>query len=172
MLEGEAEIVIAGSAHDPAPRVEKMGAGDFVYYPAYQHHTIRNSSAAPIKYQMFRWVGIPCGTSQPLETAIQRSRFGRSGLNGDQMRMSLLFEAPTSFLRKLHAHVTGMPPGAGYPAHEDAHDVAIIVFAGEVEANGELLGPGDSVYFPAGVPHGLRNTTFHPAAYLVFEFHG
>ena len=46
--------------------------------------------------------------------------------------MPVLFEAPTGYLDKLHAHVTDLQVGAGYPAHIDEHDVAIVVFAGTV----------------------------------------
>jgi mannose-6-phosphate isomerase-like protein (cupin superfamily) len=172
VLDGEAEIVIADSAEDPAPRVETMRTGDFAYYPAYQYHTIRNASGAPVKYQMFRWQGILRGTWERMKTAIHRSHFDGPSQAADQMRMGLIFEAPTAFLRKLHAHVTTMPAGAGYPAHEDEHDVAIMVFGGTVEADGFPLAPGESVYHPAGVHHGLRNTSSQPASYLVFEFHG
>ena len=34
-----------------------------------------------------------------------------------------------SYLQKLHAHITELDPGAGYPSHADDHDVAIIVEA-------------------------------------------
>ena len=84
----------------------------------------------------------------------------------------LLFEGPTAYLGKLHAHVTGLQPGAGYPAHADEYDVAIIVFSGTVETLGKTVGPGGSIYYAAGQPHGMRNVGNDPAKYLVFEFHG
>jgi quercetin dioxygenase-like cupin family protein len=83
-----------------------------------------------------------------------------------------LFEGPTAFLGKLHAHVTELQPGGGYPAHADKYDVAIIVFSGTVETLGQRLGPGGSVYYSAGQRHGMRNVGTDPAKYLVFEFHG
>jgi mannose-6-phosphate isomerase-like protein (cupin superfamily) len=36
-------------------RVEVLGPGSFVYHPAYQHHTIRNRSDAPVTYVVFCW---------------------------------------------------------------------------------------------------------------------
>jgi quercetin dioxygenase-like cupin family protein len=84
----------------------------------------------------------------------------------------VLFEGPTSFLGKLHAHVTELQPGGGYGAHADKYDVAIIVFSGTVETLGKTLGPGGSVYYAAGELHGMRNVGKEAAKYLVFEFHG
>jgi quercetin dioxygenase-like cupin family protein len=86
--------------------------------------------------------------------------------------MRVLFEGPTSFLGKLHAHVTELQPGGGYGAHADKYDVAIIVFSGTVETLGKTLGPGGSIYYAAGELHGMRNVGKDAAKYLVFEFHG
>ncbi|HLC09055.1 MAG TPA: cupin domain-containing protein, partial [Methyloceanibacter sp.] len=68
--------------------------------------------------------------------------------------------------------VTDMQPGAGYPSHTDEHEVAIVVFSGTVETLGKTVGPGGSIYYAAGQPHGMRNIGNEPARYLVFEFHG
>jgi quercetin dioxygenase-like cupin family protein len=83
-----------------------------------------------------------------------------------------LFESQTAYLGKLHAHVTDLQPGVGYAPHKDRHDVAILVFSGQVETLGQRVGPGGSIYYAAGEPHGLRNIGDTPARYLVFEFHG
>ncbi len=85
--------------------------------------------------------------------------------------MRVLFELATGYLNKLHAHVTDLKPGAGYPAHADEHDVAIVVFSGRVETLGKIVGPGGSMYYAAHEPHGMNNAGNHPARYLVFEFH-
>ena len=85
--------------------------------------------------------------------------------------MPVLFEAPTGYLDKLHAHVTDLQVGAGYPAHIDEHDVAIVVFAGTVETLGKRVGPGGTIFYAAGEPHGMGNVGDEPARYLVFEFH-
>ncbi|MFO1056216.1 MAG: hypothetical protein U1E53_04535 [Dongiaceae bacterium] len=65
-----------------------------------------------------------------------------------------------------------MPPGAGYPAHVDGHDVAILLFAGTIATAGRRFGPRATLYHPAGHAHGLRNPATRSPRYLVFEFHG
>lgn len=172
VLNGEAEIVIADGPDPIDARAERLGAGSFVYYPAYQYHTIRNSSASPVTYLMFKWQAAPTEVDSPIQSKI----FDIGGIcaqqNSDQIAMRPLFDAPTAFLHKLHAHVTDLQPGAGYPAHSDEHDVAIVTFSGAIETLGKAIGPGGSVYYSAGQLHGMRNVGDGPSRYLVFEFHG
>jgi hypothetical protein len=85
--------------------------------------------------------------------------------------MRRLFEGPTAYLGKLHAHVTTLQPGAGYAPHVDAYDVAILTLAGTVETLGERVGPQSVIYYGAGELHGMRNVGPEVARYLVFEFH-
>jgi mannose-6-phosphate isomerase-like protein (cupin superfamily) len=47
-LHGEAELRIADGPSDTAPRIERLHPGSFVYYPAWQHHTIRNPGTSPV----------------------------------------------------------------------------------------------------------------------------
>src|SRR5262249_8342483 len=42
-LQGEAELVICDSPSTDHPHTERLSPGSFVYYPAGQHHTIRNT---------------------------------------------------------------------------------------------------------------------------------
>ena len=170
VLKGEAEILIAKSSEVGDARVERLGAGSFVYYPAYQYHTIRNSSDAPVTYLMFKWQRALADTTPPLETSIFDINASPPA-NSNPMAMRVLFESPTHYLTKLHAHVTDLQPGAGYPAHVDDYDVAIVVFSGCVETSGTTVGPGGSIYYAAGEPHGMMNGGSEPARYLVFEFH-
>jgi quercetin dioxygenase-like cupin family protein len=172
VLEGEAEILIATGPDPAGAKVERLHAGEFVYYPAYQHHTIRNSSSAPVVYLMFKWQASPTEVDRPLETKIFDVGDTEESRNLDPMSMRVLFEAPTAYLDRLHAHVTELEPGAGYPDHSDEHDVAIVVFSGLVETLGKRVGPMGSIYYSAGRPHGMQNTGHEIARYLVFEFHG
>lgn len=54
VLKGEAEILIVESPDPARARVERLVPGYFVYYPAYQHHTLRNPAASPVTYLMFK----------------------------------------------------------------------------------------------------------------------
>src|SRR5204862_42584 len=66
----------------------------------------------------------------------------------------VIFDRPTRYLRKLQGHVTVLEPGAGYDAHADAYDVAIVVLEGEVETIGGRAAPHDAIFYRAGEPHG------------------
>ncbi len=56
-LQGEAELIISDSPSTGHARTETLSPGSFIYYPAGQHHTIRNSGTSPITYLMFKWRG-------------------------------------------------------------------------------------------------------------------
>jgi uncharacterized RmlC-like cupin family protein len=172
VLSGEAEILIANGPDVESAKVERLGPGGFVYYPAYQYHTIRNASSAPVTYLMFKWQGAPDEVERPMATGLFDIGGTVAPPASKPMSMRPLFEHPTAYLEKLHAHVTDMQPGAGYPTHCDEHEVAIVVFSGTVETLGKTVGPGGLIYYAAGQPHGMRNVGAEPARYLVFEFHG
>ena len=69
-MDGEAEILIADSADPADAAVKRFGPGSIVYYPAYQHHTIRNVAAAPVTYLMFKWQAAPFEVREPLDTTL------------------------------------------------------------------------------------------------------
>lgn len=172
VLDGEAELIIVDRNGDsPQTRTAALQAGSFVYYPAYCMHTIRNTSAGPVTYLMFRWFGPSFNGDQPL--ACRQYEFGRSLSKSFQkpFATTTLFEGQTSYLHKLHAHTSVARPGGGYEVHVDRHDVALVLQTGRVETLGRVVeGPG-VIYYSAGEPHGLRNVGSTPARYLVFEFH-
>ena len=143
VLDGEAELVIPSDPDDQTPRLERLLPGAFVYYPAYQYHTLRNPTASPVTYLMLKWRGAPDEVRPPLSTRVVRP----SDASGRPASFSaeLLFEGPTAFLGKLHAHVTDLQPDGGYASHIDAHDVAIVVLSGRVETNDRSLGPASVV---------------------------
>jgi hypothetical protein len=144
----------------------------FSYYPTTQHHTIYNTGVRPATYLMFKWRGAIADMGEPLPASI--FEYDRAGLppGPRPMQQKLLFQQATSCLGKLHAHLTTLQPGAGYEAHADAYDVAIIVLSGEVETVGERVTPLGLVFYSAGELHGMQNVGTAPAVYLVFEFHG
>jgi mannose-6-phosphate isomerase-like protein (cupin superfamily) len=171
VLRGEAEILVGETSDPNGARIKRLHPGSFVYYPAYQYHTIRNTSASPVTYLMYKWQAALAEVRHPMQAKV----FDISGVSppspSHPMSMPVLFEGPTAYLDKLHAHVTDLQVGAGYPAHIDEHDVAIVVFTGTVETLGKTLGPGGTIFYAAGEPHGMRNVGDERARYLVFEFH-
>lgn len=172
VLDGEAEIVLPDGPNVEGARVERLLPGGFGYYPAYRYHTIRNVSSAPVTYLMFKWQGPPVEVADPLQTVV-RDIGGRTARPSEKPRsMEVLFQGPTAYLGKLHAHVTDLQPGAGYEPHADKYDVAILVFSGQVETLGQTVGPGASIWYSAGQLHGMRNVGSERARYLVLEFHG
>jgi uncharacterized cupin superfamily protein len=170
VLDGEAEILIGENTNPDEAVVHRVSAGAFSYYPAYQHHTIRNSGAKPVTYLMFKWRGPPQETSNQAKTGI--FRFSDVLLNPEKKYHTEKFvEQPTGYLKRLHAHMTSLEPGAGYEPHADKHDVAIVVLEGTVRSAGTSLSPHGVFYFPAGTMHGMKNVGQARARYLVFEFH-
>lgn len=170
-LDGEPELVIADGPDSERARVERLEPGDFVYYPALQHHTIRNPGLHPVTYLMLRWRGAPIETTAPGESAVYRVGGPEGSPHPRAFRPRLLIEHPTNYLTRLHGHLTDLQPGAGYEPHADGHDVAIVLLSGRIETLGRTIEPFDVVFCAAGTEHGLRNAGDEPARYLVFEFH-
>jgi len=169
-LHGEVELTIPSGKNDPSPRSALIRPGSFVFYPAWQYHTIRNPGSSPVAYLMFKWQAPVRDDASPLGVQVvdydapppadARGFWTHHVLNGT-----------TGCLGKLHAHLTQLAPGAGYEAHRDSHDVAIVVLDGTVETLGRKVGANSVVYIGAGEMHGMRNPGDVPARYLVFEFH-
>ena len=169
-LQGEADLIISDGPSTDYARTERLSPGSFIYYPAGQYHTIRNSGVSPISYLMFKWRGDALTGGTPAGTRI--FHFGNVPTeNSKAFRAYPIVEQSTAYLGKLHAHLTIMQPDAGYTPHVDAHDVAIIVLSGQIETLDQILKPHGVIYYSAGQPHGLRNIGAEPAQYLVFEFH-
>jgi hypothetical protein len=140
-------------------------------------HTLISLGPEPAEYLMFKWTARRSRWGRALDHVVfdtrpvtaEGGRAGGSRTNG--YHASVLFEGPTKWLRKLHAHLTSLAPGAGYEPHVDAHDVLVLVLDGGVETLQRRLTPFHFAYSPAGEPHGMRNPTGRPARYLVIEFH-
>jgi quercetin dioxygenase-like cupin family protein len=169
-LHGECELVIASGPDDPAPRLERLAPGSFVYYPAGQHHTIRNPGETPIAYLMLKWRSTAVPVDEPLATRVVR--VDDSPADGaDAFATKPLLDGPTRYLDTLHSHLSSLEPGAGYEPHSDDYDVAIVTLEGVVETLGRQVRPWSIVYYAAGEPHGMRNLGSEAARYLVFELH-
>jgi uncharacterized cupin superfamily protein len=171
-LDGEAEIVFADDPQGTNARIERLRPGSFTYYPTDQHHTIHNASVSPITYLMFKWRAAATNAAQPLGASV--FHYGQISAPADlkAKQYSLIFQQPTAQLSKLHAHLTIMPPGAGYEPHSDPYDVTILALSGKLETLGRVVEPHGVIYYSAGAEHGMKNVGATPARYLVFEFHG
>ncbi|MFN3231369.1 MAG: cupin domain-containing protein [Alphaproteobacteria bacterium] len=171
VLEGEADIVIATSPEDPSPRVERLKKHQFSYYPAGQHHTIRNPGDRPVTYMMLRWAGSASGARWPLETQTIDAEANPPRALSDGLAVRTLLDEPTGILSKLHVHLSEMAPRGGYEPHIDAYDMAIVVLEGEIEMMGNTVAPYGLILLSGGQPHAIRNPGAAPARYLVFELH-
>ena len=100
VLDGEAEILIADSPDPADAAVKRCGPGSFVYYPAYQHHTIRNVAAAPVTYLMFKWQAAPFEVREPLDTTLSDIGGRFAAPRGTPRTTRVLFEGPTAYLRQ------------------------------------------------------------------------
>ena len=173
IVDGEADLLIADQPSYEGARPIRVKAGDLAYYGAFQHHTIRNASTAPVTYVMFRWHGrIPAIGGPRLRSRVFHDP-APAGAKGKQpFVVRNLFEGPTRWLGKLHCHTSRVEVGGGYAAHRDDYDVAIFIQSGRVRTLGQEAGPGSLIYYPKGELHGMRNAGTEPAQYIVFEFHG
>lgn len=174
ILDGEAELLLPEMDGDGAAtevtRRERLAAGGFAYYPAYQWHTLTNCGRGPLSYLMLKWSGEPTGLDGLLELSVHGGTTASD--NGKPFKADFGFEGPTNFLSRLHSHTTTLAPNAGYSMHNDSHDVVILVFSGRIAVNSMEFGVGGFVFCPGQVPHDMRNVSDELAQYLVFEFHG
>ena len=183
VLDGQAEILLADSPDDPAPRVVPMTRGQFSYYPAWQHHTLRNASQSDVTYLMFKWSD--AARRGPLRRAMRALRRSGPEMSAQTFDLRdalaqgaatdfdprLVFEGATEWLGRLHCHLTRLKPGGGYAAHADAHDVALVLLEGAFATNGQHLAAPGLAFFERGTPHDMHNPGTGTARYLVFEFH-
>jgi quercetin dioxygenase-like cupin family protein len=175
MLTGEAELLIVTEEPVQTETRHRLRPGSFVYYPAYQRHTLHNPGPDCATYLMLKWCSDPAANCSPLATSIvdcltNEPSSSIPAANG--FMMANMLNGGTRYLCKLHAHVTTLQPGAGYPPHEDAYDVAILTINGTIETVGQQVGPNSVIFYAAGEPHGMKNVGTSPAVYVVFEFHG
>ncbi len=172
VLDGQAELLIGDGPDVEQAAVHPVMPGNFVFYPAYQHHTLRNAGSGSLTYLMFKWRGPPIQVKSRLATRIFDPADRPPKPTQKAFQTWLLAEGPTNFLEKLHVHYSEVAPGGGYEPHADKYDVAIVVLAGRVETLGRTVEPSGLVFYAAHELHGLRNVGTETARYLVFEFHG
>lgn len=175
MLSGQADLTIV-EATTGVRTNHTLTPYDFVYYPRQGvRHTLTNNLQAPATYLMFKWRGNRGSESGArLQHQIFRTAeaFNRLVKQSDPFRSALIAEGKTEYLQTLHAHASVVSPGGGYAEHIDAHDVAILLLAGEVKTLGQTVQAPSVIFYAGGRKHGLRNNGNTTVRYLVFEFHG
>jgi quercetin dioxygenase-like cupin family protein len=174
LLAGEIDIILPDLHVPEEDQRKRLQPGQFVYYPAQFAHTLQTMSEDPANYLMFRWYN---NDATKIDLSLAFGHFNViDPVENSEVKEGfcarLVFEGPTTALRKLHCHASTLTPGAGYDPHVDSYDAAIIVLEGEVETLGERVGPHSVIFFLAGEPHGMRNPGERVARYVVFEFHG
>jgi mannose-6-phosphate isomerase-like protein (cupin superfamily) len=168
VLAGAAEIILAAAEDDAHPRIMTLEPGQFSYYPAWQHHTLRNPFSSAVTYLMFKWRNETGEGGMAPQVFDYRQHLHME--DGRPFSPRLVFEGSTRWLRRLHCHLTHLQPGAGYEAHADPHDVALLTLSGKLQINSAVLEPYGAGYFSAGQMHDMKNIGSEPAQYLVFEF--
>ncbi len=171
VLSGEAELVIVNS-RDNTEKIQPMAPGSFVYYPAQHKHTIRNHGNESTAYLMFKWLSNERKNNEILDMSIvELPQKLDPNLHYGNFDTTMLIDSGTSYLSKLHSHITTLEPDRGYPPHADPYDVCIVVLRGRVLTLDKEVGENGVIFYAAGEPHGIKNIGTVPAKYLVFEFH-
>jgi len=172
LLHGKVELILSDTHSKSAQRRIPLKAREFVYYPSQFAHTLQTVSKEPANYLMLKWQN----DKKESDSSLAFGRFSAIDCGEDSdveegFRTRLVFQGPTTYLRKLHCHTSILTPGSGYDSHIDTYDVAIIVMEGEVETLGDRAGPYSVIFYPAGESHGMYNPRDEVAKYIVFEFH-
>ena len=173
ILSGEVDLMLPDDCTSGHIKRRRMKAGAFVYYPAGFAHTRETAGLLPANYMMLKWSGRRQVAATPLafqDNSTITPFF--SGKTCEGFSSAVIFEGPTVYLSKLHSHLSIISPGCGYDAHQDDHDVVLVMLAGSVETSGHRVKPHDIIYYAAGEPHGMNNPGTVPVRYLVLEFHG
>lgn len=172
VLAGEADLILPDLAEGRSSTHLRVKAGDFVYYPSWFLHTLQGASKEPANYLMFKWKGPALANGDILGFQHHKAEqlLGR-GHSGQGFQFKVLFQGATGCLGTLQAHASVLQPGAGYGAHKDPYDVAIVTLEGQLETIGKRFGAHSIIYYAAGEPHAMHNPGDKPARYIVFEFH-
>lgn len=172
MLTGEAELSLPLYHGAEGQGCTTLKTGEFVYYPSEYPHTLQTTSESPANYLMFKWCAPnPKQDSKSLSFGKYKIFDSFPGNNGKPgFQAFTLLEGRSSFLARIHCHVSVLSPGASYPPHVDVYDVAIVILEGEVETLGERFAPYSVIFYPSGQRHGMLNPGKVPAKYIVFEF--
>jgi hypothetical protein len=168
VLDGALEALVDDDPGFAAPRSLRMEPNSILYHPPYQFHQHRNCGDRPGTYLFFAWHSPPIEPGHPLVESVVECDPRAQPEQPAQYK--LLFEHPTSFLSRCHAHLTVLQPGAGRDERVDDHDVAIVLLSGKIETLGRVVDACSFIFCAGGEPYGIRNIGDAPARYITFEF--
>jgi hypothetical protein len=174
-VSGAFDVVRADDGDGSGRLTERVDAGKFIYHAGNDWHTVYAPGPSPSSYLVFKWDSETeprarkdaLGSATVVFDSDASARQARAG-----WKVRPIFDAPTELLSGLHAHLSRLEPGAGYPAHEDDYDVGIFLMEGTVETVGRRVSAPSVIFYSAHKPHGMHNPGPDPAKYVVFEFHG
>jgi hypothetical protein len=174
-VSGSFDVLRAADGNGTSQVEQRVDAGKFLYHAAYNWHTIRAAGPQASSYLVFKWDSD--SEPQPTSSILPSSTFDYEALSTSHdaregWRIKPVFDQPTLLLNKLHAHVSRLEPGSGYPSHSDDYDVGIVLLKGTVETIGRQVSAPSVIFYSAHKPHGMKNPGTTTAEYIVFEFHG
>lgn len=176
-VEEEVIVLVAGRVRifrgeeGAGQRVTELERGQLAYHASREPHTIEAIGPGAARYVIFKWQGRWELDGNALESRDYDFREALAAEGAGGFSTTLLFEAQTAQVGKLHAHVSAMRPGGGYDAHRDFHDIGIVLLEGAVETLGNQVRADGVMFYPADSLHGMRNGESEMARYVVFEFH-
>lgn len=173
VLAGCVDLILPEGRTAGEPERRHLTTGEFAYYPAGFPHTIEAAGTTTANYLMLKWadkrfvppapLAFKTGTTRPPES---------TGTPCDNFSSKTLLEGATLCLEKFNVHLSEVAPGGGYGAHQDDHEVILVLLEGEIETAGKRARPHGVVYHAAGESHGMANPGTVPARYLVLELRG
>jgi mannose-6-phosphate isomerase-like protein (cupin superfamily) len=132
-----------------------VAQGEMVYHASESIHTLRSEGPGPARYLILKWGGAATPGPQtvfPSKTVPYEQSFAGHAQSAEGFTSTVVFESPTRYLRKLHCHVSTVQPGAGYDAHDDNYDVAIVLLKGTVETAEQRVEAPSVIYYSADHP--------------------
>ena len=174
-LSGEAEIIRPAAGDAGEETFETAAPGQIVYHASNAPHTIRATAQAEARYLVLKWRAEAAPEASGLLQSGIYEHASRQNQLAEQDRgfgSEVIFDAPTRYLKHLHAHVSRVKPGVGYPSERDPYDLVFVLLSGTISTGGRTIEAPAFVFYPADEPHDLSNPGDAPAEYLVLELHG
>jgi len=176
LLSGEVELLVPGNGPNREQKSHRIKPGAFIYYPAGQRHTLRNSGTGPATYFMFKWFGRAAeGSTEQLPAALYHldDLFANCrSAEGSDFIANPVFQGATRYLDKLHGRWVILPPRNETFFNAGTGETGVLVLRGDIQVRGQDLSKDSVIFLSAGEGSTIKNAGRRPAVCLVFEFHG